>query len=214
MGNLKNRQNFFVNADESANEEFANFMTDYKGEQYEMATGDAMPDLDVASAFIVKITNTATTAKTDVVIFDAAKQFANSGSNYGLDSALTPSYEIAGLSYGQFLADLLSTNYQIGTMYIESSTSANLTATLKVEDYDVLGNGGYKTLVPKKDAYQQQSTVLEWKTNFILGKNTKMTISSIAASSDVTYSLYSSKANIRPAAKEYVSPQLTRPAAR
>ena len=213
MKNLESRQNFFPMADEMANEKYANFDTALDGTAYN-ADGDETANVSVADPFIIKLTNASTDSKSDVTFLNAGKQFANASGNYGLDSSITPSYEVSGLDYGQLLADLLTNTYRIGQIYTESSTSANLNATLKIETYNITGKGGYHTLSPKQDVYQTLTTGLMFRTNFILNSFTKITMSSLAASSNVTFNLYPSQAGLKTVTTELIEPQIVRPAVR
>lgn len=207
MENLNRR--FFAIESRKANEEVMNFSgMDLMNEEYMPATGQmvAAPQSD---PFVIQLTNTnVTTAVSNVTFLNALEQIGQSSSNYGMSANITILYDIPGVDYDQFLQYLVTTNTLIGKTYIESATATNLTATVKVEVYDVLGGSSSKSYSPVINPNQMQSGVMIWEHQFMMTASTKFTVSSIAANSAVKYRFYPVVTGLKKAAKEYSAPMI------
>jgi len=208
MNKLSNRR-FFAEQSKIATEEVMNFegAEDLAGANYHEANGGAMR-VPQSDPFVITLTNTDTVPVIDVTILNAGEQFGNKAGNYGMLPAIFVDYGISGVSYDMFLADLLTTNTLIGKTYIESATTTNLTANLKVEVYDVLGTVTSKSYSPVISPSQYQNGVMIWNHEFMMNKFTKFTIARVEGNSSVKYRFYPVVTGLRKDAKKFSNPQL------
>ena len=215
---MKHEINFFANADMNANNnEVLNFGgAEVSGMNNSNFSADAAPIQDSIESqpYIVKVANANTTEVTDQVILNAGQTYGKSGTNYGLDSGVTMTYLVPDVDIDQFLTDLLVANSYIGQLYIQSNNQANLTAPMKVSTYDVTGNSQGHIIDNVLDPYQNSTTAIISKKRFVWDKFTKLTISSIAASSYVTFRFYPIANNLTAQTKEFAQPVIARPADR
>lgn len=213
------KYNFWNNQDSKANNELMHFDGNGEfgslGKSYnKQADGQSLGNSLDSEPFIVKVTNGTTDEQTDLVLLNAGKQFGKSASNYGLPTGVTLTYLVPGIDYDQFLSDVFTSNAFIGQIYLESAITANLTAPMSVETYDVLGKTQSNILDLPIDPYQQSTTATVHVKRFAWNKFTKLTLSSLAASSSLTFRFYPMAVDLAQETKEFVSPQIAKPADR
>jgi hypothetical protein len=77
--------------------------------------------------------------------------------------------------------------FRVGLLYVQSSTPSNILQTFSVDN----NNGtDIKQLIPTIDPYQQQSSVIATKTDFIIDKKTSLQASILKANSTMNIYLF------------------------
>ena len=188
----------------NSNEVFAN------GSQWENANAQAAAS-QPSQAFIVKLTNGFASTVSDVVFLDAMNSVDET--NDGVTTGVTATYDLPGMNYGQFLRWLMTKSSRIGMIRTISDTAANLRSTFKITTYNITGEDFSKVIQPKLNLFQYISTGIETNVDFYLTGTTKITYSSLAAGSNITFEFYpsaveSSIANVA-GGRKYADPQIS-----
>ena len=193
---------YFSEAQDEANENFFNadgFADDYDfadedysfdggyDDGFDMATGNSAP---TSQPYIISVKNTNTTTAFPVTILGANVTLASTSPNYQNSAAISITMGISGVTYDQFLRQSQNKPFAVGQTYYQSSTANQVLETLSLIASDSSGNTSQKTLVPTIDPYQQQSTIIVIKYNFIIDGNTSIVIASVLASATVKIYLY------------------------
>ena len=194
---------YFSEAQDEANENFFNadgFSDDYDfadedysfdggyDDGFDMATGRG--SAPTSQPYIISVVNTNTTTAFPVTILGANNTLAYTSPNWQNSAAISITMGISGISYSQFLYQSQQKPYQVGQTYYQSSTANQVLETLSLVSVDASGNTATKTLVPVLDPYQQLSSVIVIKYNYIIDGNTSIVISSVLASATVKIYLY------------------------
>lgn len=200
-------RNKMANAFNEANEEFFSFDdqmyaddwsaddwnadddNDFSNDVYANGNMNKQGNVPTSTPFIVSLTNTTTSAISNVAFLNAANSVQDT-TTFGLPTGITATYGVAGVSYLTFLYSLLTQSAKIGITYMQSDSQVQLLQTLKLETYNVRGSGAYDTMTPIINPFQQQAGVLVLGNQFILNGFTKLTIASIAASTSVSFKFY------------------------
>ena len=194
---------YFSEAQDEANENFFNadgFADDYDfadedysfdggyDDGFDMAVGQG--SAPTSQPYIISVKNTNTTTAFPVTILGANVTLASTSPNFQNSSAISITMGISGVTYDQFLRQSQSKPFAVGQTYYQSSTANQVLETLSLIASDSSGNTSQKTLVPTIDPYQQQSTIIVIKYNFIIDGNTSIVIASVLASATVKIYLY------------------------
>jgi hypothetical protein len=194
---------YFSEAQDEANENFFNadgFADDYDfadedysfdggyDDGFDMATGQG--SAPTSQPYIISVKNTNTTTAFPVTILGANVTLASTSPNFQNSAAISITMGISGVTYDQFLRQSQNKPFAVGQTYYQSSTANQVLETLSLIASDSSGNTSQKTLVPTIDPYQQQSTIIVIKYNFIIDGNTSIVIASVLASAVVKIYLY------------------------
>ena len=194
---------YFSEAQDEANENFFNadgFADDYDfadedysfdggyDDGFDMAVGQG--SAPTSQPYIISVKNTNTTTAFPVTILGANVTLASTSPNFQNSAAISITMGISGVTYDQFLRQSQSKPFAVGQTYYQSSTANQVLETLSLIASDSSGNTSQKTLVPTIDPYQQQSTIIVIKYNFIIDGNTSIVIASVLASATVKIYLY------------------------
>lgn len=156
-------------------------------EDNDYADGQVEP----SQPLIFTITNSASTAKSDVVLFNANNNNPTSFTDpYTLETDVTISYDLPNLTYAQFINQLKSIPYEIGKIMVLSSDASTLFSPIGIETYNMLGEKFSKVITLERSSFQNQSDQIEKMVRFTLNAMTKMFISYIGAGKSATYYLY------------------------
>lgn len=191
---LTNKQ-LLANEYAKANSDYCSFNPDIYADASDAAASRVNPNaqMAVAAPFIVTLTNSTLSAIQDVKFLDASTAIAaGAAGNYGINASVSVDYEVAGVDYLAFLYSLLTTPALIAYTYIQSATAGQLLKTIKIETSDVRGKGAYDTFNPTLNPFQNLDMVITMPNKFIINARTSLTISSIAASTSVTFMFYPS----------------------
>jgi len=171
--------------------------------------------------YIITVSNASASAVSNFDVLGAYTYINNTGfSNGSLTiNGVTISSAISNVTYQQFLYQSMNQPFSVGLTYIESITtgvSGQITQTFTLNTQDANGNQMLRTIVPTIDPYQQQSTIVAVKQLYSIDGFTKLTFTSILASSVFRVHFYPST-NINLAsglqgsavAQQYTNPNIT-----
>jgi hypothetical protein len=137
--------------------------------------------------YIITISNASATAVSNFDVLGAFTYIGNAGFVNGslTLSGVTISSAISNVNYQQFLYQSMQQPFSVGLTYIESTSgsSAQITQTFTLNTQDANGNQLLRTIVPTIDPYQQQSTIVAVKQQYSIDGFTKLTFTTINASS-------------------------------
>ena len=137
--------------------------------------------------YIITISNASATAVSNFDVLGAFTYIGNTGFVNGslTISGVTIASAISNVNYQQFLYQSMQQPFSVGLTYIESTSgsSAQITQTFTLNTQDANGNQLLRTIVPTIDPYQQQSTIVAVKQQYSIDGFTKLTFSTIQASS-------------------------------
>lgn len=200
------------------NENFHSF--DYMGGQN---SNDWSADAEKAVAgetaqpsqpMIVTLTNGTGSAISNVSFLDAINSTKTGASNSGVTSGVTATYDLPGYDYDQFLQWLKGTPSRVYMITTVSDTAGNLRQSFKVFTYNLSGDDFSKTIFPIKNTFQQQTDQIDTKIDFYLTGTTKITLTSLAASSAITFYFWpfkiaSSIGALATPGRTFVDPQIS-----
>jgi len=152
-------------------------MSFFDGDQMSFATGGAeAPSL--SDPYVIQFQNT-TAGNLTATIFGYNDNFgqANYGNNVGI--IIT---NLQGGTYGRLLAQSNNKFFKVGKWRFQSSTASQLTQTLSINHVDANGKS-YSSplnLSIMRDAYQQQSDILDVTKTVTVDGNTSITFNLIA----------------------------------
>lgn len=204
---MNNFRNYFLEAGESANEQFLN-ADGYNyadGYDYNYAEGDAAAPsfaantAPTAQPFIVQLANTTAAAITNVSMFGAFQSLG--ASNFGFNAGISVSMGVAGVTYQQLLYQTMTKPFAIGMTYVQAggwgtnsgSPATQILEALSLTFRDANGNTTTNPLIPTIDPYQQQQYVLALKFAYIIDAQTTLTINSVLAFTTVKFYFYPSE---------------------
>lgn len=141
--------------------------------------------------FIIILLNRNNNSVYNVPFLGAAKNFAlNRTLNFGLPAKVIPYVGYSNQTYGQLLGMLLSTDIEIGSIYISSANNSQATQTLTFTENTQRGNAKDDTVIPDIHHFQRQNGLAYIEKNIIITKNTVITLSEIEATSIYTLKLF------------------------
>jgi len=153
----------------------------------QMLAADGGASTAQSQPYIITISNASATAVSNFDVLGAYTYIGNTGfSNGSLTiSGVTISSAIANVNYQQFLYQSMQQPFSVGLTYIEnvSGSASQITTTFTLNTQDANGNQMLRTIVPTIDPYQQQSTIVAVKQLYAIDGFTKLTFTTIAASS-------------------------------
>lgn len=188
MDNLKD---YFLAEDNSENFHFSGDDVNATGDENWNVEGNA-PEAQPSQSFRISLANNGSTAITDVVFLDA---FLNVGTTtpWGVTTGITPTYDLPGQTYIQFLNWLTSNTAKIRQITTVCSNSTTLRASYKVESYNMQGDSFSKLIRPVFNTFQNITDQIDTPVDFYLTGATKITVSSIAAGATISFEFYPSK---------------------
>lgn len=150
------------------------------------ATGNS-GNMPLSDPYVIQYQNT-TTADVTAILFGYNDNFG--ATNYGNNAAAVIS-NLQGGTYGRLLAQSNNKFFKIGKWRFQSTTASQLTQTLSV--YHVDGNGKQYSipmnLAVARDAYQQQSDILDVQKVVTIDGNTYITFT-LKGSAVLVISMY------------------------
>ena len=206
-------RNYFVDAQDEANDNFFNYDgddfddfdeydefedDDFDGDDYfegddddafDMATGGGGNTAPTSQPYIVVVKNTTTLAtdETPATILGAYNTLANSSANWQNAVNISITMGISGITYSEFLYQSMNKPFVVGLTYYQSSTANQVLETITLISRDVNGNESQKTLVPTIDPYQQQSTVIAIKYSYKIDGFTSLVLNCLGGSTTKLY---------------------------
>lgn len=196
-------------------DEFDDDEEDYETEEdYDMASGHSLKEH--SQPYIVRIANSTSSAVNNVIILDAYTHMADTN-NFGNPVAIALSIVTTNVTYIQFLRQTASQPFEVGEIYLQSSTTAQVTETITVRWQDATGQRLDKVLTPIRDPYQFQNGSITHTYQHMIDGYTRYTINSILASATLDIYMYpKAKINLgravrgRKAMKLYSNPNIVR----
>lgn len=136
---------------------------------------------------IVTLTNGTASPIANVNFLDAINSTKAGASNNGVTAGVTATYDLPGYDYAQFLQWLKGTPSRIFMITTVSDTPSNLRQSYKVFTYNLSGDDFSKTIFPMKNTFQQATDQFDTKIDFYMTGTTRITLTSIAGSSSITF---------------------------
>lgn len=184
---------YFNSANRIAQNNFSNYSGGWNNltmDRFSNADAQVNAGVGQSEPYNFVIYNSATTAISNVVLLGGYENTAASVTNFGNDAAISVTMDNGTITYGVFLESIKSQYFNVGQIYIASSNSSQITKTLTVTYKESQGKTTTLPIFPKLDAMQNLDTVLNVWTQFPVDGYTKLTISSVIASTTVNISLY------------------------
>lgn len=201
--------NYFADAEREVNQTYLSAAGEWEhtDAEWDGAFGDELnadataPATPVATGatggksqpYTIVLANTTTDNISNVVILDAALR----ASNFAV-SGVSFSYEPTTLTYGQFLSGIAGRPFKVGLLrLIASNASASivaqqLLASLTIETKNPNGNLIQMPFIPEFDSYQYSQTQVDITYAFNVDTLTKITFSTLYASTTLKVRLYPS----------------------
>lgn len=190
-------RNYITNARNQANEQymswtgntnqpvFQNMVNNAPTSRQVMADGGS--NTPQSQPYIITISNASATSVSAFDVLGAYTYINSTGFTNGslTINGVTISSSISNVTYQQFLYQSMNQPFSVGLTYIESvsGTSSQITQTFTLNTQDANGNQMLRTIVPTIDPYQQQSTIVAVKQLYSIDGFTKLTFTTIQASS-------------------------------
>lgn len=225
--------NYLQNARRSVNEQFIGIDGTINDEMYYTdettfsADGGDAPAQQQAAAvptsqpYIIQISNASATAVANFDVLGAFQYLTNTGFSGGslTISGVTISSGLSNINYQEFLSQSQISPFTVGMTYISSvsGSASQVLETITVNTRDANGNQALRTITPVLDPYQQQSGIIACKVPYRIDGFTKLTISSVLASSAFKLYFYpADNINIArglagsPVSRQYGNPQVVK----
>ncbi len=180
----------------------------YTDDQVFSADGNGMPEAAAPAAvpqsqpYIITISNASAVAVNNFDVLGAFAYINNTGFSAGslTINGVTISSSIPNYTYQQLLYQTMNMPFTVGMTYYASTSGTNLQVLqpISVTTADANGNSASRLLVPNVDPYQNQQGIIALNTPYSIDGNTKLTISSVLASSVFQLKFYPAD-NINPA---------------
>jgi hypothetical protein len=203
---MKNARNF-------ANENYLNadgFIDDdqmYFTGRDDFFNADGMPMASAPAAsvptsqpYIITVSNASGVAVSNFDVLGAYQylQPAASVASYNANgdlvfvNGITISSGISNVTYQQFLYQTMNSPFSVGLTYIQTlnNVTGQITQPMTLNTRDANGNQALKTIVVTIDPYQQQTGVVAVKQLYRIDGYTKLTISTVLASSVTQFQFY------------------------
>lgn len=151
--------------------------------------------LNISKPIVVQVSSGAT-ASTNVELFDALTN-QNNTPDFGLPKGIGFSATVPFYTYRQLLHSLISNSYQIGLIIITILTGATnvmLLNPLAILAYNMQGDSATKTEMIVRNTFQNVTSQVIHKVNFLLESSTKITIGgTFRKNTTVEYAFYPTK---------------------
>ena len=180
---------------DGGNDEFG-FVEDYSFDggadvEYHMATGGGSK-VPTSQPYIISIQNTSTASAYPATILGANETLGYTSPNWQNSAAISITMGISGVTYRELLEQSKTKPFTVSGIMIQSSNTNQITKVLTITQKDVNGNVFSQPVVPQYDPYQNLNNVLYQEFKFLVDGQASVVISSVLASTTVTYSLYPS----------------------
>lgn len=198
---MKNFNNYFREAEESANQSFMNAdgYNYAEGYDYSYAEGqnNSAPSGQTSQPFIISLANsTSANITTSTSLFGAFQ--AIGAVNNALNAGLIVASGMPNVTYQQLLYQSMNKPFAVGYMYIQGSNygtnagspAAQILEVLTITQRDASGNQNTQPLKPIVDPYQQQTTITVLKFAYIIDAQTTVTPNQIWAFTTAIFSFY------------------------
>jgi hypothetical protein len=209
------KSNYFFAQEHIANESWDNAIGDVNwndmtgADAYGFAADGAQDENAIAAAqglvskaydqsrpLIINLDNTTGAAVSNVSFLQPVVALgSNAAGNYAVNAGIVPTCGNVGQTYDIVLRTLQSVQYYINTVYQECATTSQLTKSFSVTYNKLDGSSVTQPYYPKLDPNQNITTVITVKVSFLLNYYTKITLASLVANDDVTFSMYYSVEN-------------------
>lgn len=153
--------------------------------------GGPMSGIPRSQPYVITLTNVSAAIVNNFDIFGAYQYLQATGFSAGslTISGVTISSSLPNVTYQELLYQSMNSPFSIGTTYVQSSTSGQITQPIQVVTKDANGNEAKKPLIPAIDPYQNQTTVLTINLPFRIDGYTKLT-TNILASATIIFQFY------------------------
>ena len=161
-------------------------MSYFDNDNFSYASGGAM-NVGVSDPYVLSYQNTATSTAT-AIIFGFNDYFGST--NYGNATQLVIT-SLQGGTYGRMIAQTNNKPFKVGKLRFQSTTTSNIAQTLTINHVDANGKV-FQTPVNlsiMRDAYQQQSDIVDVTRPITVDGNTYLTIP-VAGSSTLVISFF------------------------
>jgi len=197
-------------------EEFSDDAWDEFGEdEFDSASGHSHTK-STSLPYIIRIANSTASAVSNVIVLDSYTNMADTN-NFGNPVAIALSINNPNTSYVQFLRQMASQPFEVGEIYITSTTTAQVIETITVRHQDSDGTRLDKVLTPIRDPFQFQNGAITHQYRHMIDGFTRYTINQILASATLDIYLYPSKkvnpsriVKGKPSVKRYGNPGVIR----
>lgn len=160
---------------------------DFNEDQY-LAEGQGQK-MGVSKPIKLKVVNTTTVAKSNVVLFNA--NAAIGGATAGTVSGVTITViNSADGLYATLLGEIFNKPFRVGKTEIVSTTAAQLNESVTVEYISASGKDYREVLDISVSEFQYTQTKVTNKENWDINGSTKVTISSLLASETIYMNFY------------------------
>ena len=131
--------------------------------------------------YIVRIANSTSSAVSNVIVLDSYTNMADTN-NFGNPVAIALTINNPNTTYRQFLRQIASQPFEVGELYLNSTTTAQVVETITVRHSDSTGTRLDKLLIPLRDPYQYQNGSIVHRYRHMVDGFTRYTVNSILAS--------------------------------
>jgi hypothetical protein len=162
-------------------------MSYFDNDNFSFANGGGAMNVGVSDPYVLSYQNTATSTAT-AIIFGFNDYFGST--NYGNATQLVIT-SLQGGTYGRMIAQTNNKPFKVGKMRFQSTTTTNIAQTLTINHVDANGKV-FQTPVNlsiMRDAYQQQSDIVDVTRPISVDGNTYLTIP-VAGSSTLVISFF------------------------
>jgi hypothetical protein len=177
---------------------------------------DPYAGVDTSRPYQFTLTNTTGSSLSNVSFLKAYTSIG--ATNDGVTAGVTCTFDNGGISYAQFLQQLTNMTVKIGLVYMECSTTSQLTTPFSIGYTNMLGDSSTKSIPPTIDPRQNQTTVITVKVGFILNQFVQLIFSSLVTTNALKLRLYptleyneSSELSGKGAMKNFGNPNIERP---
>jgi len=162
-------------------------MSYFDNDNFSFANGGGSMNVGVSDPYVLSYQNTATSTAT-AIIFGFNDYFGST--NYGNATQLVIT-SLQGGTYGRMIAQTNNKPFKVGKLRFQSTTTTNIAQTLTINHVDANGKV-FQTPVNlsiMRDAYQQQSDIVDVTRPITVDGNTYLTIP-VAGSSTLVISFF------------------------
>ncbi len=188
--NLTDLHAYFAIEDNAENFHFSGDEVYADGENWE-AAGVGQVGAQPSDPFIISLENSGSTTITDVVFLNAFLNLSTT-TPWGVNTGITPTYDIPNQTYLQFLHYLASNSARIRQITTVCSDSTTLRASYEIESYNMQGDKFSKVVKPILNTMQNLTDQVDTQVDFYLTGATKITVSKIVAGKTLTFYFFPS----------------------
>ena len=188
---MKKLKDYFLEEDNNENFHFEGEEVYADGNENEEWEAAGTERIQPSQSFRISLENTTGSTIDDVTFLDA---FLNMGTTepWGVTTGITPTYDLPGMTYIQFLNYIASNSARIRQVTTICSDSTTLRKPYKIEWYNMRGKGMYDVIRPTINTFQNQKDQIDMPVDFMLTGATKITVGSIAAGATISFEFYPS----------------------